>query len=518
MQTQNFGRFFAGIIGVLLALLVAINVFTSGANVLAQSFRYLTPIALVVGITNPRFAMIVMLLAGAYLDEVKRLMILDTRFSNVDLAFLLGFSPALMGGVVLGILLSWVTGKKSYSRREVWLFLLITVFGVVMGCAYLMIGEGMRSLGDAVNVAAYNYLFLAIPMFYQSRKEVIGLLKNAMIIYLPAALWAIKQGEWGLAGFELDYIEAGYSIESRQLGELVFRNMGTMVSAAVLSMIASLMAAALLIPVQWKKERLSFRAWLSPIRWLVIVGYILAAKYTYSRTGWVCGGLAIGAFLVLGSRFLTYGGITSALVALALLYANAGRLEESKVLNRWQDYLFENVAQTDEQKQAMVIGTLAGRLESMAQFTENSEIWTPFGLKIAHKTQVTEGLWIHDALTEALVMVGYVPLTILILGVLFVLWKVLRSFFSMENGPDRLFVRYYLALGGAMLFTGLSHGKSLFVFPTNFFWCMFFSSAYAMYLLHQRSSAVAIAPQKQAVPQRSFSKYRMTPSASPTSR
>jgi len=62
--------------------------------------------------------------------------------------------------------------------------------------------------------------------------------------------------------------------------------------------------------------------------------------------------------------------------------------------------------------------------------------------------------------------------------------KVMEINFSFRSKGDARCFRFYMALGGGMLLTGLSQGKMLFIFPTNLFWCLFFGMAYAVYRIH----------------------------------
>ena len=341
MQQNAVSRILIGAVFTLLALIATLQIFTSQGNVLANSFRYLTPLALVVAMVTPRLAFYLLLLSGAYLDCIKRFMIIDSRFSDVDLAFMLSFAPAIVAGMVLKFLFSAIMGSGNISRREVMLFLGITLLCMFLGGAQLMMEGGLRNAGNAVNTVAYLYMPLLLPRLFGSLAELKKLMIAVVMIYLPAALWAIHQAHYGIADFEMQYLLSGMTIEVRQLDAEVFRNMGTMVSAHALSMVASILFAALLIPVVWKSGRISLKPWINPLRWLCIALFAISAYYTFSRTGWVCAAIALLAFFCLRSKLLTYTAFFSALAGITILYLSADYLLKSRIMATTQDQLFE---------------------------------------------------------------------------------------------------------------------------------------------------------------------------------
>lgn len=480
-----------------LALYGAFFIFSSGGNVVGKVAVVGSVAAFVIGISNVRAGIILALLCGAYLDAFKRLLIVDSNFGTFDIAAIQVIPVILMLGMVLRLVLGWITKPANIERWQIITFLVITMLGCVLGAAYVFSGEmGMRALGDAANASAYLYLILLVPVYFGSKHEVFTLLKFILIIYVPVAIWALKQGVYGLADFEYDYLISGYTIEVRQLNEKVFRNMGSMVSAAALSMVSSILLAALIIPLRWKDGAFSLGVWFNPARWVFGILFAIGAYYTYSRTGWVCGLAAIVIFMFLQRKITAYGGALLGLSMLVGLYVSADYLYNNKYLIVWQEEIFTEFANSDQAQQALVIGTLEGRLESMREFATNREIWTPFGLAIADKSLSSslEGDQVHDVMTEFLVKIGYIPMAIMFLGGLWFFMRVMKVNFSFNSREDSRCFRFYLALAGGMLLTGLSQGKMLFIFPTNLFWCLFFGMAFAVY---RRSLVLKIQNEKE---------------------
>lgn len=478
MNQNAIVRIFLLVAFTLLSLVTTYKLFSADGNVIGNSFRILTGLAIVFGLAAPRLAFYLLLMSGAYLDFIKRFMILDSRFSDVDLAFLLGFAPALVAGLCLKFVFAAISRSPDVSGRDVKLFAVITVLCCVLGTAQILMSGALRSVGTAVNMVAYLYMPLLIPRIFKSISEVKSLMIAAVIIYLPAALWAVHQAYYGLEPFEMQYLLSGMTNEVRQLDEEIFRNMGTMVSAHALSMVASILAIAMIIPVSWKSGTINLKVWLNPIRMVCIWLFVTGAYFTFSRTGWVCAGIAVIAFGCLQSRVLTFTAFFCTIAGIAALYLSADTLLRSGVMHETQSILFEKFGASAEARQMLVLGTLDARLESMASFATDKSIWTPFGLKAAGSDAQVN--WVHDILTENLIRLGYIPLGILVTGFLTGTFLAFRALFRMPHGPHRTMTTYFTALALGMMSGGFSQGIMILYFPINFFWCMFLGIGYSL--------------------------------------
>jgi hypothetical protein len=465
MQQNTILRIFILVTLTVFAVVASLQMFSSQGNVLGNSFRILTPLAIIISLAAPRFAFYLLLAAGAYLDLIKRFMVLDDRFTDLDLAFMLGFAPALVGGLVLKFIVAAISKSQEVSTKEIKLFVVTTLLCCLLGGAQILGSGGLRGAGSAINIVAYLYMPLLVPRIFKNIPDLKRLMVAIVLIYLPAALWAIRQAYFGLEAFEMEYLLSGMTAEDRQLNEVVFRNMGTMVSAHALSMVASILVAALLIPVSWKTGKISLKVWLNPLRLICIWLYLAGAYFTFSRTGWICAGFAVLGFICLQSRMLTFASFFGAIIGLVALYLSAKSLLENHTIGYAQDWLYDKFGHTAEMRQALMVGTFEARLESMAGFVNEESLWTPFGMKFADK-QVEVKL-VHDILTENLVRVGYIPLTILVLSFLISTFMCFRAMFRMPQGPYRTLMILY--------------------FPINFFWSMFLAASYMLYLMQRQS-------------------------------
>ncbi|MGC4016760.1 MAG: hypothetical protein QM755_19930 [Luteolibacter sp.] len=472
-----------------LAMCIGVNIFAGGQNVIGKAFYYITPAAFFFGLMNPRFSLYALVFSSTLLDVAKRLMIIDNRFSYMDIAFILAFAPALLAGMGVNCFLKAVWSKSDVLKRQLWIFLACLVVSAVLGASYALGNEfGLRSLGDGVNASAYTFLAFCLPMIMHDRQDLRKLMIFWCICYLIPAIWCIKQGMYGLADFEYSYLRSGFTNEARQLNEIVMRNMGSLVSASALSLCLSSLIVMLVIPMNWKSGRLTFHTWFSLWRVGMVLLLAIGAYYTFSRTGWICGIFAILIFIVLQRKWLFYPSMVMALVSVVALYLSADFLFKSDFMNRWQQWLMIHVAKSAESEQTLVLGTINGRLESMANVVHNSHMWTPFGHRFSPEDALAIGnVEVHDVLSEMLVLVGYIPLSIAGLIGIFVFVLFVKANFNIANEADRNYFRFFIALGSGLLVAGLSQGKVLFVFPVNFFWCFFFSAAFVVYIRYRES-------------------------------
>ncbi len=485
----NINQVVKPFVAISIALIVVVFAITRATNVIGSLGLYLAIGGLCLSLYKPKWGVFLLFFYGGYLDVYKRLMILDSVTTQKDLAVVLIVPVATLLGCVINYSLGLVKRWGRNSKKEIVTYLMVTAVGATLGVAYAFNGQfSLRALGTAANASIFWYLLLLIPHYFKSREELIHLFKSVVIMYIPAALWCIKQGIWGIADFEYDYLVSGLTIEIRQLNQLVFRNMGSMVSASILSMVVSIFVVSHLIPVSFKRNRLYLGSLFEPWRLIKIVIFAVSAYYTFSRTGWVCGLAVLAIFVCLQSKGLFVVTFAAGLLTLGVVYQFSGQLHESRVLNRIQADLHSN-ATSDEEKQTLVVGTLEGRLSSMSEFASNPDIWTPFGLKLAGKTQdeVLKGKWVHDVLTETLVLIGYIPLAIIGAGGCFIFLRVFRNNFRLRATPDRLYFRYFLACGAGCLVSGLSQGKVLFTYPLNLFWLSLFGICYGFYSLAKES-------------------------------
>lgn len=485
-MNSNFRTILLTVGAPILALIATMFLFTGKGNLIAAGYIFYVPIFFLLCLFRPKLGLPLCILLATMGDLVKRLMLFDTRIQEQDIALVLLLVPAGIAGLVLYALFdlfrNWANTPKGIK---------VVVFGSIVLAIISVIGSlaggaGLRTFGGVVNSSLYFILLGCLPVLFRTREDIIKTIRYLMFVFFPVALYGIKQGIWDFADFEYEYLRSGLTVEYRQLEETVRRVMSTLGTAVALSTICGCFAGLFFSTVSLnKKMRLTF----SGVIVKVIFGavFFLATYYTMTRIGYVCFGVSFFTVIVLRSKALTMFSIAAVTAAVVYIYAMADTWWQDDSLRDLQEQIIAG-SEVDnvEMEQTAKLVTWNARLESMSHFTRKPEIWTPFGMEFAGKEDIKDELWIHDPLTEILVSRGYIGLGIIFTVAIVCGMMLLRFLWSIPKGGDEKLMRFLLAGGFGTAATGVSHGVSLFLFPINLVWALFFGATLALGLMIKR--------------------------------
>lgn len=447
------------------ALLVIVSVVTGLGNSLGELAKFGMIGCFLFGVIVPRGGIYLMIILAGYSDLLKRVMVLEGQVSMLDVTYVLGMAPLALGGAVAGLF----TGKLlqgMLTKRDL-VTLGISVVFLIAGTAMGLSGEGInwRSLRIIVDYGAFAFLLFALPSAFPTRDELIKLFKVTLWIFVPVAIYGIRQRIFGYADFELDYLRTGLSNESRQLFEIKIRPFSTLNAATSLTMVTA--AAVIFTLICRKGGKISALSAFS-----LVSLFSLACFMTFTRIGWVVLLISICMIFVLRSR------LAISLMYLLGVLCFAGVIWKAELLRdrlqEWQTEILDDTTSEDK-IQGMRIGTLSDRLIGF----ENMKIrenWTPFGIEgegggVAGRSSRYSSTFSHDAFTRFLFMFGYVPTGVVMLFGIFVLLWLHRELFRMP-----MEIRRYaeIAMAGAMAaLASLATGGTVFQFPANiFFWML----------------------------------------------
>jgi hypothetical protein len=136
-------------------------------------------------------------------------------------------------------------------------------------------------------------------------------------------------------------------------------------------------------------------------------------------------------------------------------------------------------------KRAVVLGTAEDRIRGWANLTEDPALWQPFGFSAAGMTTFAKSKnekWGHDALIDALIKFGYVPLFAGLGFGAFLLKRLLGYMFSLDRSelPFKI-TRLCLALNSGILIGAISSGAQFRNFPQNMYFALWFAIPFATY-------------------------------------
>ncbi len=493
MNSNLVGRIVFLVLALGLALWVGATVLTGGGNVIGQLGKFGMLGLGAFAILNPKGGFYVLIGLTAYLDAFKRLLVLGDYVSGLDLYYTLGMAPAVMLGICIGVTAGLFRGSFS-SRASYWWLYGISILGfTILGGAALLSsggGESQEGIAGVVNAGAYIPMLFVVPILFPSPEAQLKLLRITVLTYIPVALYTCWQAAFGLSDLEYAYLLTGLSIESRILWEQeVLRPFSTMNAAQTVSIVMSVFAVmAWGISGKLGGLKHSHRV----TGFLIVALFVIAAWFTVSRTGWLCGVVAAGAAVMFRTRLTTVLAYSSGVaVAVTLILASDYLLESRAMANLESSMTDETVGDARSERTA-TMGTLNARFESFSFLKNNKEIWTPFGIAAAGRQDPREYFRIHDAITDYLVRIGYVPLFSLLIvggaGLTYMHHRIL----SIAPVPARRIAIVAMACAMGIASGALASPAQLRVYPVNVFFYAFMGVAAAMIVHHPRRGGTSV--------------------------
>ncbi len=503
MQANSLSKIAFIFGGMIAVLFVVFDLLTSGGNAVAQLYRYLLVGGALYGLLNPRPAFYLLIFLTAYLDFTKRLMIFDSGISKMDLYYVLGVAPALMCGIAAHVLYSlMITAQETRTGLAKLAIFTVSVAGFLGVMGLMGSVNRFQALGDSVNATVYMLLLPVVPKLFRTPEELRKLLKFVLIIYTPAVLYMLVH--WFRAtflnmnppifGWELDYVKSGLTIEIRQLAERKFRPFGTFNSASNASMVfASLLGVV--CSGLWKQPFSGNPNGGGRIGRLTLGILLVIAMYaTYSRTGWVFAMIILVVPALFRSRFSTIAAYSVGLTCTLLMVLSAPYLLKHKILNQISLDLYSSSSRTDEMAQVTNIATMNDRLEGFYNLVNNPKVWTPFGFRFAYANpeSVRQTIFIHDALTTALIKYGYVPMVLGGISVLVFLRRMHGYVLAEKHPLARYMAATCLGLGFVLCLGTLVNTAQLITYPINFWIWFMFSCVVALMFWNAENARIPV--------------------------
>lgn len=455
--------------GLLLALFAIASILLGDTNAIAHLFLYLMVGGAVLALMAPRQAFVLLMISCAYVDLLKRLMVVSGRLSMDDLYYVLGFSPVLLAVIIGSVIIRGAIGRISLTGDHLRLLGLAGVMVVVTTLMAFLGGErGIgRVMQSVANGGFYATLLFVVPVLFPTTRDVLRLLNLLLWIYLPVAIYGVVQQVWGFQAFEIQYLMSGLSIEVKQLFTDRVRAFSTLNSPTSLGAICGVFVV---LPVFLANTRnqtgkrfmgMFIAAVMSAI-------YFAAVLASTSRTALVVVALmAIGiACFQTRRRTVIYYSI-GGLVFMSLLFSAGfllGRIEEITA------YLLVKLGGAISEE-SINLNTFSDRLQGFASVLTNPDAYTLFGHGADRGMDPKDPLYNHDLLSNTLVRFGAVPL--LVVGTFisgFILWTH-RQVLQIEDPKRRRFGAGMLAMVLSLIAISITSGNVLAIFPVNtLFW------------------------------------------------
>jgi hypothetical protein len=349
-------------------------------------------------------------------------------------------------------------------------------------------GEGLGKMSSLVNQGFYSFLFFIIPVLFQGNEERRKLLHFSFVAFIPSVFYMFWQRKFGYADFEYNYLLTGLTIEAKNLVESFgqYRCFGTFNGAGTASTLLSIYILYCFVPM--RPDNASPTVFQRMGKWALAPLFAIAAYFTIVRTGWVSGIVALGAYVMLGSQIRCKLGVGLALGGFSFLILTAPFVLKYHILGEIETVLQDAVLATTNDptlKRAVVLGTAEDRIRGWANLTEDSALWQPFGFHAAGMTTYSKSKndkWGHDALIDALIKFGYVPLVLGLAFAAYMMKKLFGYMFSLQRDelPFKI-TRLCLALNSGILIGAMSSGAQFRNFPQNMYFALWFAIPFATY-------------------------------------
>lgn len=444
--------------GVVFSAIIVFFIITAPGNVVGNAYKLFLPIAFLLGLAAPRPAFYVVILCTAYIDLFKRFMVFDLSMQVTDLYFILGIPPMICIGIATGILSSFLLRWRKVGKGDIKLLIIGLFLSAVFGLITVLGGQGAQPL---VNNTIYPTLCFSVPILFPSREELMKLFRFVIIVFVPVALWGLKQSFFGLSDFELRYTYSGMTTVSDVLWDVALRPFSTMASEGQLSLAMSYCAVlSFAFPLinSYEKKFQPFVFWLCVALFIL---FVLAGILSLKRIPMVIWMVAIVAAYFFASRFKTllfYG----LLVAFGFIMVFHG----FTIIRAIESSTQEMAKSSGEASILLRTGTFTSRLNAFALLRESSTysiMGVPFHERTAQQKHI-HTWWANFILNYGLL--GIIPLLMafgISMGIVH---------YQGWRAPPGAWKALYTLLTALLvaILTAISLGSNAFMgFPSNFY-------------------------------------------------
>ncbi len=286
------------VFGGILAIKVITDVVGGDSNNLSKLFQWIFFFSPLVGFVAPRPSIYLLILCGGYLDMLKRMMAFSPNaFGALDLVFVLSIPTGIMIGICAGLLVSKGLGKRTDPRDNKIFVGGICLSAVACGLSFLSSGGEEATIisrvQNVVNIGSYTVMVFVIPMLFDDRRDLLKLLRWAVIVLIPVALVGLRQRFFGFSDVEIAYLNSGMTQQADQLSRIYAglepRIFSTLASPGSFSATMSCAAVLALIPIIIPVKHLGMKFWPKWCSPLIFILFVLAAVLPLNEFQWSSG-------------------------------------------------------------------------------------------------------------------------------------------------------------------------------------------------------------------------------------
>ena len=461
--------------GMIAAVYVASSILLGEGNQLADLFFYVMAGCGVLGLAAPRLAFTVFILQCAYLDLLKRLMVIAGHVSYGDLFWVLGIAPVTVVGISAGLILRMIFGQVKFDGSDVRRLFVAVLLNMVMAAFIFFKGGGITgTLREVANGASYSLLLFIVPLLFSTPEAVARFTRLIILVFLPVAVYGIYQQVFGFQNFEIEYLKTpGLTIEIKQLEANRVRAFSTLNSPTSLSVVlCSVAVMAMSLAIVGNRARAKLMS--LPVAVLIVLLMV---------AGWAASTVRVGILLLpvalVGMYVFRRSGTTrmfySVLIASFVVLVASSEYLFMHIEN-WTRKLMDLAGGSSFAEYLLNMNSYKDRLYGFANVLANPAAYTWFGMGgEGERDTFFAG---HDPLSNALLSFGMIPVAVGLVLMFIALRSFHRVVYQMNHQALQLFAAAFLANAAGNVAVSMVNGNLLGVFPVNvFFWaCLGFAA------------------------------------------
>ena len=466
---QGINKVLLGAGSLIFALFVVVSALADGGNSISKLAVYLFPILIIGSFVNGQFGMVVLLFGFAYSDLLKRCLVIFGRFSFQDIANVLMLVPLCTLAVFAHFFIKrFLTGYGKSKKNDLLLFVGIASSALIALSLALRFGLGLGVVKEIAQNAPYGLLIWVAQMAFPDKASLKKFMGLALLVFVPVALYGIKQHFTGFTDFELDYLLSGFTTESKHLNEEEIHAFSTMGSSVPFGNVMAICVGYVIFYMNCSEQEQAKQSSFLP--WLLLISVFLLACYSSSkRSTWIVGFsivVMLFAFRKRGTTAFVYSSGAALFVSLILFV--------EPLLKNWA---FISGKITDIT--GLQLATYSSRLVGVYNWSRNPEMWTLFGVaserrdtadSVALGTGLSldklSSLLAHDMIGFTLLNYGALALIVMMVGGMVVVKRLHRTIFLAPLGMERNSMAAMAAVLLGCVFSGMSNA---IIFPVNAF-------------------------------------------------
>lgn len=492
------GRAIIILLGGIGAVYVMLSVLLAGGNSIGALAQFLSVGSFILAVLQPRLALYLMVFYAGYSDLLKRMMVFDGHVTMIDVLWVRALCPLTLAGICLGTLVRALHDGSIYQRRRLGSLLVCILGFIISGASALRSGGGFNAAATQLaDGAAYMFLLFVVPCIFRKPDEIIAFIKYCLIIFIPVALYGLKQQVFGLSDFEIEYLRSGLTVLSKHLEDVRPRPFSTLVDSSPFGTSCAICACLALIVRRHHRDT-GTRAWglMSFVLFALFVAGCVASMTRFANVNWALPILLLPVLRNARGTAALYASVV-ALFVTACVYAQ----ELINGVTKLTLWALENFGGTAIGEQFTRFWTICDRLEGMHDLAHNPLMWTMFGYGAKGAADMHEARMVasHDLISNLLLEIGWLPLSLVLIVASLALFSFHHSVWRLRGSPVFNICLWMVGIEFGLLVHNIFAGNITSTFPVNFFF-WFIAGALNTCIAHQENQRSAAKRAASPVP------------------